>query len=86
MNFIFHDKCLVPVIFMSSNAYGIMCFWRLAINWPALMTQWEAVESKLPKHSSELEKYKLAYSIKMISLVVMLVSLSKFSVFCHIFS
>lgn len=53
----------------------MVCFTKLAIKWPALMRSWEDVEKVLPQIRAELDKGRLAYKIKMISIVVLIISL-----------
>lgn len=66
----------VPVIFHTSHTFALVCFCQLARKWPILMKQWQAVESQLPELSSETERQSLYKQIKMISIVIMTLSMS----------
>lgn len=55
----------------------MICFGHLATKWPALMLKWENVEKQLPRYKTQNEKRQLAYRIKMLTIVVMLLSLGK---------
>lgn len=67
----------VPVIFYTSSSYARICFIILAIKWPALMMQWRKVEKKLPPHETIRQRSELAHKIKMTSIIIMTLSLSK---------
>lgn len=67
----------VPVIFYCSNTYTILTFVMLARRWPELMKQWLKVESGLPKYATINEKRLLAHKIKIVSITIMTLSLSK---------
>lgn len=67
----------VPIIFYTSCTYARICFVILAMQWPALMTYWRKVEKKLPPYESIRERAELAYKIKMTSIIIMTLSLSK---------
>lgn len=41
------------------------------------MRQWESIEAKMPNYRTDREKRKLAYQVKMLSLVVLMSSLGK---------
>lgn len=51
----------------------------LAIQWPKLMQLWENVENSLPSYKSQREKSNLAHKIKIITIIVMTLSLGIFS-------
>lgn len=70
----------VPVIFFGSVLYARVCFGMLAIQWPTLMRHWENVENSLPSYKSQREKSHLAYKIKIVSIIVMTLSLGIFSI------
>lgn len=76
---------LVPVIFYFSNTYTIISFVVLAKKWPGLMKQWLKVESALPKYSTVNEKRMLAYKIKIISITIMTLSLSKKNYYIYLY-
>lgn len=67
----------VPVIFNTSSSYARICFFILAIKWPALMMHWQRVEKRLPHYETIREQSELAYKIKMTSIIVMTLSLGK---------
>lgn len=67
----------VPVIFYVSNAFALLSFLRLGQKWPRLMQQWEAVEHQLPSYRTHMERGRLAYDIKIIAIVVLMLSLSE---------
>lgn len=68
----------VPVIFYVSNAYAMICFAKLASKWPELMQSWEDVERNLlTLRKPTINKGRLAYKIKIISAVVMGLSLAE---------
>lgn len=62
-------------MFWLSTSFAIISFIRLAKRWPRLMKQWEAVERQLPAYSTQAERGRLAYDIKMITIVVLTLSL-----------
>lgn len=70
----------VPVIFYSSVVYSMICFGYLATKWPALMAQWEQVEQRLPVLRSFKERGRLAYRVRMITIIVMTLSLGTHSI------
>lgn len=49
----------------------------LARKWPALMLDWYEIECDLPEYLTQMEKGRLAYRIKMVTVVAMLLSLGK---------
>lgn len=66
----------VPIVFYVSNAYAMICFMKLAISWPKLMEAWENVERNLAMLTKPVaNKGKLAYKIRIISIIVLLTSL-----------
>lgn len=68
----------VPVIFYVSNAYAMICFAKLARRWPELMQSWENVERNLrPLGKPLINRWQLAYKIKIISTLVLAMSLCK---------
>lgn len=76
ISFMIKNIFTVPVIFHTSHTFALVCFFQLARKWPNLMMQWQAVEAQLPELNSEAERQSLAKQIKMISIVVMTLSLS----------
>lgn len=65
----------VPVVFYVSSCIARVFFLSLAKKWPSLMQQWQDVEDKLPPFESHKDKAMLAFKIKMVSIVVMLLSM-----------
>lgn len=68
---------IVPVIFYVSVMYIRFAFVRLARHWPTLMLHWERVERELPAYTTQIERQRLAYHIKMVSIVVLTLSLAE---------
>ena len=66
------------IIFYGYNLVGLGCFMSLARKWPKLMQKWTKVDMELPPLKTIYEKSALAYKIRMISLIIMTMSLSKF--------
>ncbi|ALC43487.1 Gr64e, partial [Drosophila busckii] len=56
-------------VFYCSIFFISAAFFQLARKWPAVLLEWQAVESKLPKLRSEAERAKLAYQIRMIIMI-----------------
>lgn len=71
----FNFSRLTGVFFYSYNLYGMYCFIRVAQKWPFLMRKWFSVEQLLPQSSNILERGKLANKIKLISILVITLSL-----------
>lgn len=67
----------VPMIFFSSVVYAMVCFFLLAKKWPALMIEWDKIENGLPKLRSQFDKQKLANQVKMVTIIMMMMSLCK---------
>lgn len=61
-----------------SNLVSLVCFLELARKWPALMNKWHEVEKFLPQLKYQMDKQKLAYEIKMVSFVILLMSMGEF--------
>lgn len=68
---------LINLIYDTTNFLSLVCFLELAQKWPNLMQQWYRIEKSLPQMRYQLDKQKMAYNIKMVSLVVFFGSLSK---------
>lgn len=71
---------LDPVIFYGSIVCIYYKFGNLARQWPKLMQKWEKIERNLPEHPTQLSKAALAQRIKMVAIVVLMMSLSKYKV------
>lgn len=71
----FNFSRLTGVFFYSYNLYGMYCFIRVAQKWPVLMQKWFNVEQLLPQSSNIIERGKLANKIKLISILVITLSL-----------
>lgn len=65
----------MALVFYISVVYAMLSFERLAVKWPKLMQQWQSIEIKLPPYKTEKERAQLSYRVKMITLVVMTLSL-----------
>lgn len=68
---------LINVIFNFTNLLTIVCFLELATKWPELMQKWSEVEKFLPQLKYQLDKQKMAYEIKMVSLVILFMSMGE---------
>lgn len=67
---------LITLIYDMTNSLSLVCFLELARKWPKLMREWYKIEKSLPQIKYQLDKQKMAYEIKMVSLVVCFGSLS----------
>ncbi|XP_055641419.1 gustatory receptor for sugar taste 64f-like [Toxorhynchites rutilus septentrionalis] len=61
--------------FYTYNLYATYCFILVARKWPAMIRKWCEVEQLLPSSTNILERGQLAYKIKMVSILVMTLSL-----------
>lgn len=68
---------LINFIFDFINLITIFCFLELAYKWPQLMTKWNEVEKFLPELKYQMDKQKMAYEIKMVSFIVLFMSMGK---------
>lgn len=68
---------LINIIFDSSNLLSILCFLELARKWPNLMLKWYEVEKFLPQLKYQMDKQKMAYEIKMVSFMILFISMGK---------
>lgn len=68
---------LINVTFNFTNLLTIVCFLELATKWPELMQKWSEVEKFLPQLKYQLDKQKMAYEIKMVSLVILFMSMGE---------
>lgn len=69
---------IINVVFDSTNMISLICFLKLATEWPRLMKKWNEVEKFLPELRFQMDKQKLAYEIKMVSIVIASMSLGRF--------
>jgi gustatory receptor len=69
---------IINFTFNFTNLISVLCFLELAQKWPQLMAKWYSVEKFLPQIRSQFEKQRMAYQIRMVSLVILFSSLSKF--------
>lgn len=74
------DK-IVNAVFDSTNMISLICFLKLATEWPRLMKKWSEVEKFLPELRCQMDKQKMAYEIKMVSIVIASMSLGRFDFF-----
>lgn len=70
---------LINLTFDVTNFLSLLCFLELAKKWPHLMRQWYETEKFLPKLKYQLDKQKMAYRIKMVSLIILFSSLSEYN-------
>lgn len=70
---------LINFVFDSSNFVSIICFMELATKWPQLMKKWDEVEKFLPQLKYQMDKQKLAYEIKIVTMAIFSMSLGKIS-------
>ncbi|KAM7355981.1 gustatory receptor 64f isoform 3-T3 [Cochliomyia hominivorax] len=71
-----------PMIFRISIITFIICSLNLARKWPDLMLYWYEIEQKLPPYTSQLEKCRMAYKIRMVTFVGMMLSLTEHLLNC----
>ncbi|XP_037906238.1 uncharacterized protein LOC119648542 [Hermetia illucens] len=64
-----------PIIFQGSCLCVCGMFANLARKWPGLMRKWHDIEVQLPDHQSQMHRAALAYKIKMIVLLTVVMSL-----------
>lgn len=68
---------LINFIFDFTNLGSIFCFLELARKWPELMMKWNEVEKFLPQLKYQMDKQRLAYKIKMVSFLILFISMGK---------
>lgn len=68
---------LINFIFDFTNLLSIFCFLELAAKWPNLMMKWNEVEKFLPKLQYQMDKQKLAFRIKMVSVLILFISMGR---------
>lgn len=73
----FNFNRLTTVFFYSYNLYGMYRFLLLARKWPKLMQSWYDAEQTLPQMGNVVDRGALAWKIKMISLLVITMSLTE---------
>lgn len=73
---------IVNVIFDASNMISILCFLELARKWPDLMMKWYEVEKFLPQLKYQMDKQKMAYEIKMVSFMILFISMGRIKFLC----
>ena len=69
---------LINFTFEFTNLVALICFLDLGRKWPMLMISWYRVEKCLPQLKYQFDKQKMAYQIKMASLVILFSSLSEY--------
>lgn len=81
INWIFETKVefgkLVNLIFDTTNVASLIFFLELAGKWPELMVKWNELENFLPQLKYQMDKQKLAYKIKMVSIMILCISMGK---------
>lgn len=70
-------RCPEPLIFRLSIIVVCSSAIVLARKWPALMLDWHEVECDLPEYLTQMEKGRLAYKLKMVTVVAMALSLGE---------
>lgn len=73
----FNFNRLTTVFFYSYNLYGMYRFLLLARKWPKLMQSWYDAEQTLPQLGNVVDRGALAWKIKLISLLVITMSLTE---------
>jgi gustatory receptor len=68
---------LVFFTFDFAALLSLLCFLDLARKWPSLMVQWYKVEKYLPQQKYQFDKQKMAYQMKMVSLVILFSSMGE---------
>ncbi|XP_070501249.1 gustatory receptor for sugar taste 64f-like [Chironomus tepperi] len=68
---------LINFTFEFTNLMAIICFLELGRKWPDLIVNWYRVEKFLPPLKYQFDKQKMAYQIKMASLVILFSSMSE---------
>ncbi|KAI8118769.1 Gustatory receptor for sugar taste 64f [Lucilia cuprina] len=71
-----------PLIFRICIITFIVCSLSLARKWPDLMVYWYEIEQKLPPYNSQFQKSRMAYKIRMVTLVGMMLSLTEHLLSC----
>ncbi|BFF98554.1 uncharacterized protein DMAD_06693 [Drosophila madeirensis] len=66
-----------PIIFRGSVLLVLIVALRLAQKWPALMMYWHEVEQGLPQYPSQLAKWQMGRTIRMVMLVGMMLSFAE---------
>lgn len=72
---------LINFIFDFTNLLSFFSFLELARKWPSLMIKWDELENVMPKYKYQLDKQKMAYEIKMVSFMILFISMGKFCLF-----
>ncbi|KAG5679767.1 hypothetical protein PVAND_009307 [Polypedilum vanderplanki] len=68
---------LVFFTFDFANLMSLVCFLDLARKWPKLMVEWYRIEKYLPQLKYQFDKQKMAYQIKMVSLIILFSSMAE---------
>ena len=71
---------IVPLIMHLTNFGVVFYFFKLATKWPKLMKRWFEIEMKLPKFTKLTNKPNLSIKIKLLTVVIMTLTLSKLTV------
>lgn len=69
---------LINFTFEFTNLVALFCFLELARKWPELIVKWYRLEKFLPQLKYQFDKQKMAYQIKMATLVILFSSLSEY--------
>lgn len=76
-NFGFDFEIFVDCLFYLSNFLSLLCFYELGRNWKKLLQHFNRVETKSPLFKMQNQKRPLFYQVKVITLVVLTLSVSK---------
>jgi gustatory receptor len=68
---------IINLTFECTNLLSLIFFLELARKWPKLMAHWHKMEKLLPQMKYQFDKQKMAYQIKMVSLVILFSSMSE---------
>lgn len=72
---------LINFVFDFTNLISLFCFLELARKWPQLMLKWNEVEKFLPQLKYQMDKQKMAYEIKMVSFMILFISMGELRTF-----
>ena len=73
----------VSLVFYVINCATLILFIRLAKKWPKIMNRWEIFEKQLIKHNLPFRKRTIAWRIRFITAVLMIMGLSKIIIKIH---
>lgn len=65
---------MVILVYYITNFFSFLCFIRLAMVWPEIMSQWHAVEKKLPQIALKKDKRTMCVRIRLAAAVILTLS------------